>query len=141
VSPLDFLRGGGTAIGENWIEQERVEPSRSDGRVKARSLRLIEAAEMLGLSYRQSKRIWARYRAGGAKALQHGNGGRVSNRGYGAEFRAAVLKQVQARNDPAGPGYRRRAGCWCGKTKPGNWRFTIAITVWCSANGRRLVHC
>jgi hypothetical protein len=31
------------------------------GRVKARSLRLCEAAEMLGLSYRQSKRIWARY--------------------------------------------------------------------------------
>src|ERR1700751_3033704 len=48
------------------------------GRVKARSLRLIEAAEMLGLSYRQSKRIWARYRAGGAKALQHGNCGHLS---------------------------------------------------------------
>jgi transposase len=72
------------------------------GRVKARSLRLIEAAEMLGLSYRQSKRIWARYRAGGAKALQHGNCGRVSNRAYGAEFRAAVLKQVQARYEDFG---------------------------------------
>jgi hypothetical protein len=43
-------------------------------------------------------------------------------------------------NGPADSGYRRRAGCWCGKTKPGNWRFTIAITVWCSANGRRLLH-
>jgi transposase len=72
------------------------------GRVKARSLRLIEAAEMLGLSYRQSKRIWARYRAGGAKALQHGNCGRVSNRAYGAEFRAAVRKQVQARYEDFG---------------------------------------
>ena len=50
------------------------------GRVKAGSLRLIDAAEMLGLSYRQSKRIWARYRGGGGKALQHGNCGRVSNR-------------------------------------------------------------
>jgi hypothetical protein len=37
------------------------------GRVKARSLRLIEAAELMGLSYRQSKRSWARYRAGGAQ--------------------------------------------------------------------------
>src|SRR5947208_15983547 len=73
------------------------------GRVKARSLRLIEAAEMLGLSYRQSKRIWARYRAGGAKALQHGNCGRVSNRAYGAELRAAVLKQGQARYADFGP--------------------------------------
>ncbi len=67
------------------------------GRVKAHSLRLREAAEMLELSYRQTKRVWARYRAGGAKALQHGNCGRVSNRAYTAKFRAAVLQQVQAR--------------------------------------------
>ena len=72
------------------------------GRVKARSLRLCEAAEMLGLSYRQSKRIWARYREGGAKALQHGNCGRVSNRAYPADFRTAVLKQVQARYEDFG---------------------------------------
>jgi transposase len=72
------------------------------GRVKARSLRLCEAAEMLGLSYRQSKRIWARYRSGGGKALQHGNCGRVSNRAYPSKFRAAVLKQVQARYEDFG---------------------------------------
>jgi hypothetical protein len=45
------------------------------GRVKAGSLRLREAAELLELSDRQAKRIWARYRAGGGKALQHGNCG------------------------------------------------------------------
>jgi transposase len=73
------------------------------GRVKARSLRLCEAAELLELSYRQSKRIWARYRAGGAKALQHGNCGRVSNRAYTAAFRTAVLKQVKARYEDFGP--------------------------------------
>src|SRR5258706_10935497 len=73
------------------------------GRVKAHSLRLREAAELLELSYRQAKRIWARYRAGGAKALQHGNCGRVSNRAYPAKFRAAVLKQVQARYEDFGP--------------------------------------
>lgn len=55
-------------------ELERVEVM---GRVRARSLRLREAAELLELSYRQAKRIWARYRVGGAKALQHGNCGRV----------------------------------------------------------------
>src|SRR5207249_7096671 len=73
------------------------------GRVKAGSLRLQEAAELLGLSYRQAKRIWARYRAGGAKALQHGNCGRVSNRAYTAKFRAAVLTGVQARYEDFGP--------------------------------------
>jgi len=72
------------------------------GRVKARSLRLCEAAEMLELSYRQGKRIWARYQEGGSKALQHGNCGRVSNRAYTAEFRAAVLKQVQGRYEDFG---------------------------------------
>ena len=41
------------------------------GRVKAGSLRLGEAAELLELSYRQTKRIWARFRGGGAKGLQH----------------------------------------------------------------------
>ena len=67
------------------------------GRVKARSLRLREAAALMELSYRQTKRVWARYRAGGAKALQHGNCGRLSNRAYTAKFRAAVLNHVQAR--------------------------------------------
>jgi hypothetical protein len=57
------------------------------GRVKAHSLRLREAAEMLELSYRQTKRVWARYRLGGAKALQHGNCGRESNRAYSASPR------------------------------------------------------
>jgi transposase len=73
------------------------------GRVKAHSLRLREAAELLELSYRQAKRIWARYRAGGAKALQHGNCGRVSNRAYTAKYRAAVLTRVKARYQDFGP--------------------------------------
>jgi hypothetical protein len=51
------------------------------GRVKTGSLRLREAAELLELSYRQTKRVWTRYRGGGAKALQRGHCGRGSNRG------------------------------------------------------------
>jgi transposase len=47
--------------------------------------------------------IWARYRAGGAKALQHGNCGRVSNRAYTAKYRGAVLTRVQARYQDFGP--------------------------------------
>ena len=48
------------------------------GRVKAGNLGLGEASELLELSYRQAKRLCARYREGGAKALQHGNCGRES---------------------------------------------------------------
>ena len=73
------------------------------GRVKAGSLRLQEAAELLGLSYRQAKRVWARYRGGGAKALQHGNCGRISNRAHPEEFRQAVLVQVRRRYADFGP--------------------------------------
>jgi transposase len=86
-------------------ELSRKELSRVEvmGRVKARSLRLHEAAELLGVSYRQSNRIWARYRGGGAKALQHANCGRRSNRAYTAKFRAAVLERVKARYEDFGP--------------------------------------
>jgi transposase len=90
-------------LGRTGLSRKELNRVEVMGRVKARSLRLREAAELLELSYRQSKRIWARYRAGGAKALQHGNCGRVSNRAYTTKFRAAVLKQVQARYEDFGP--------------------------------------
>lgn len=73
------------------------------GRVKAGSLRLTEAAEVLGLSYRQSKRIWSRYGRAGPKGLQHGNCGRRSNRAHAMEFRTAVLERVKARYEDFGP--------------------------------------
>jgi len=90
-------------LGRTGLSRQELSRVEVMGRVKARSLRLREAAELLELSYRQAKRIWARYRAGGAKALQHGNCGRVSNRAYPAKYRAAVLKQVKARYEDFGP--------------------------------------
>ena len=65
------------------------------GRVKRGELKLSEAARMLDCSYRQSKRIWRRYSAGGTKALKHGNVGRVSNRAKPAEVRKRVLQLVR----------------------------------------------
>src|SRR6202162_3154250 len=49
-------------------------------RVKSRTLRLVDAAKMLEVSYRQAKRLWQRYREEGAKGLQHRSAGRGSNR-------------------------------------------------------------
>jgi len=72
-------------------------------RVKVGSLRLREAGELLEISYRQAKRIWRRYRAKGAKGLQHGHCGRRSNRGYSAEFREQVLGRVRQRYPDFGP--------------------------------------
>jgi transposase len=90
-------------LGRTGLSRRELRRVEVMGRVRARSLRLREAAELLDLSYRQAKRIWARYRGGGAKALQHGNCGRVSNRAYARKFRTAVLQQVQARYEDFGP--------------------------------------
>ena len=90
-------------MGRTGLSRKELSRVEVMGRVKACNLRLREAAELLELSYRQSKRIWARYREGGAKALQHGNCGRVSNRAYTTKLRAAVLRQVKARYEDFGP--------------------------------------
>jgi Helix-turn-helix domain len=47
-------------------ELERVEVM---GRVGSGDLRLQDAAAVLGLSYRQTKRVWRRYRERGAEGL------------------------------------------------------------------------
>ena len=64
-------------------------------RVKSADLRLVDGAELMGLSYRQVKRLWKRYRERGEVGLKHGNAGRRSNRAYGEEFRREVLELVR----------------------------------------------
>ena len=73
------------------------------GRVSSGSLTLRQACELLELSYRQGKRLWSRYRAGGAAGLQHGMCGRVSNRGHTGAHRAVVLERVAQRYADFGP--------------------------------------
>jgi len=65
------------------------------GRVKGHTLRLVDAAKMLELSYRQAKRLWQRYRDEGAKGLQHRSAGRSSNRAKPGKFRRKVLQLIR----------------------------------------------
>ena len=65
------------------------------GRVKAGTLRVIEAAKVLGVSYRQAKRLWRRFREGGATALRHRHAGQPSNRGTVAKTRHRVLALIR----------------------------------------------
>jgi transposase len=90
-------------LGRTELSGKELSRAEVMARVKAGNLRLGEASELLELSYRQAKRIWARYRGGGAKALQHGNCGRRSNRAYAEEFRTTVLEQVRHRYEEFGP--------------------------------------
>jgi transposase len=73
-------------------ELERVEVM---GRVGSGDLKLRDAAIMLGLSYRQSKRLWRRYRKAGREGLKHGNAGRRSNRSKPLKVRGRVLHLIK----------------------------------------------
>src|SRR6266704_1335795 len=72
-------------------ELERVEVM---GRVAKEKLKLMDAAAMLQLSYRQVKRLWRRYQQVGRKGLKHGNAGRPSNRGKPMKLRRRVLNLI-----------------------------------------------
>ena len=66
-------------------------------RVKAATLTLGSAAALMGVSYRQAKRLWRCYRQAGAAGLRHGNAGRRSNRHTAARQRTRVLALVRAK--------------------------------------------
>jgi len=65
------------------------------GRVRSKALKVVNAAEMLGVSYRQAKRLWRRYREEGAKGLQHRSAGKSSNRAKPEKFRQKVLGRIR----------------------------------------------
>jgi transposase len=57
----------------------------------------------MGVSYRQAKRLWKRYRGGGAAKLKHGNAGRKSNRARPAKERKKILRKVEEKYSGFGP--------------------------------------
>ena len=60
-------------------------------------LALGAASEELGLSYRQTLRVWKRFQAEGDAGLVHRSRGRPSSRGKPAGFRARVLARYRER--------------------------------------------
>ncbi len=64
-------------------------------RVRSRELRVVDAATLMGVSYRQAKRLWKRYREEGAAGLKHRSAGRGSNRAQPEKFRRKVLRLVR----------------------------------------------
>ena len=64
-------------------------------RVASKELKLVDAAQLIELSYRQTKRIWQRYQKEGAEGLQHRSAGVESNRARPSQFRAQVLELVR----------------------------------------------
>lgn len=83
-------------------EQER-ERMKVLARVKKGEMKLVEAARLLKLSYRHTKRVYGRYRHQGDRGLVHQARGRESNRGFGKEFQEEVLELYQKRYPDFGP--------------------------------------
>ena len=66
-------------------------------RVESGELKLVDAARMLPVSYRQLKRLWRRYQAEGPEGLKHRSAGGRSNRAKPKKLRARVLRLVRAK--------------------------------------------
>ena len=81
---------GRTAMSEREMRRAAVL-----GKVGAGEWTVVEAAERMELSYRQSKRLWRRYREQGAAGLVHGSAGRASNRATPKKRRAKVLGLIR----------------------------------------------
>src|SRR3989475_7311858 len=64
-------------------------------RVRSKQLRVVDAAQLMRVSYRQAKRLWKRYGEEGAAGLKHRSAGRPSNRAYEEKSRQKVLRLVR----------------------------------------------
>lgn len=71
--------------------------------IKKGELSVAEGGRVLGVCYRQAKRIWSRYRKDGAAGLVHGSRGKASGRGKKASFRSKVLSRYEQRYPDFGP--------------------------------------
>jgi len=72
-------------------------------RVKRGEMTVVAAAGLMGLSLRQARRVWKRFKAEGDGGLLHRLRGRPSNRRLGEEVRARVVKLHQERYADFGP--------------------------------------
>ena len=81
-------------MGRTEMSQRELGRVEALARVKSKGLRLVDAAVLMRLGYRQTKRLWKRYREEGAAGLKHRSAGRRSNRAYAEKFRRKVLRLV-----------------------------------------------
>jgi len=71
--------------------------------IQERALSIVEASYVLGLSYRQAKRVWGRYQLQGDAGLVHAARGKPGKRGKPAELKARILARYEERYPDFGP--------------------------------------
>ena len=72
-------------------------------RVSEETMTVREASEVIGVSYRQARRIYKRYQEEGDKGLIHRNRGQPSNRRKSPEAKEEVLRIYKERYWDFGP--------------------------------------
>lgn len=72
-------------------------------RVRSGAMNLVEASEVLGLGYRQARRVWSRYQAEGDAGLVHRGRGRPSNRQAAAGVKERALLLYREKYADYGP--------------------------------------
>lgn len=82
-------------MGRTEMSQEELRRVEVLARVRSEQLRVVDASQLMGVSYRQAKRLWKRYREEGPAGLKHRSAGRTSNRASRPEFRQRVLRLVK----------------------------------------------
>jgi hypothetical protein len=73
------------------------------GRVKRGELTVIKSAELMGVSLRQARRIWKRFKLEGDAGLLHKLRGRLSNRRLSQDVRERAVKRHQEQYADFGP--------------------------------------
>jgi len=73
------------------------------GEVKKGRMSLAEAGGLMGLSYRQAKRVWRRFKKAGDAGLVHRSRGRAGGRCKEAKLRQQVLARYAERYPDFGP--------------------------------------
>jgi len=72
-------------------------------RVKRQELSVVQASELMGLSLRQSRRVWKRFKSASDAGLVHGLRGRASNHRLGEDLGERIVKLHQERYGDFGP--------------------------------------
>jgi transposase len=72
-------------------------------RVKRGELSVVAAAELMGLSVRQARRVYKRFKSQGDGGLVHRLRGRASNRRMSQDLRQRIVKRHQERYGDFGP--------------------------------------
>lgn len=93
----------GGRVGRTALSKRELQRGGVLARVKAGELRLSDGAVLMRVSYRQAKRLWRRYQAGGVASLKHANAGRASNRARPAKQRQKILRKVEEKYTGFGP--------------------------------------